>query len=106
MNSATPNKHIIPGIGLAVLAVLIWSGYFVIARGIYKQIPPVSLAFFRWATASVIIIPFSIKYIKAEYKYALRSWKLIFSAAITGVTLFNTFIYIGARYTSAINLAL
>jgi drug/metabolite transporter (DMT)-like permease len=106
MNSSAQQKNIIPGIGLAVLAALIWSGNFVVARGIYKQIPPISLAFFRWATASVIIIPFSIKYIKREYKYILRSWKLILSAAITGISLFNTFIYIGAHYTSAINLAL
>jgi drug/metabolite transporter (DMT)-like permease len=106
MNSSTQQKNIIPGIGLAVLAALIWSGNFVIARGVYKQIPPISLAFFRWTAASIIIIPLSIKYTKAQYKYALHSWKLILSAAITGISLFNTFIYVGAHYTSAINLAL
>ncbi|MES1214327.1 MAG: DMT family transporter, partial [Bacteroidota bacterium] len=106
MNPSTQNKNIVPGIGLAVLAALIWSVNFVIARGIYKQIPPVSLAFFRWSTASVIITPFAVKYVKKEFKYVLRSWKIILSAAITGISLFNTFIYIGAHYTSAINLAL
>jgi len=106
MSHSKENKNTITGIGLAILAVLIWSGNFVIARGVSKQVPPVSLAFFRWSTASLIIIPFAIRYVKKEYKYALRSWKIILCAALTGITFFNTFIYIGAHSTSAINLAL
>src|SRR5260221_9371713 len=106
MTATSQQKNILSGIGLAVLAALIWSGNFVIARGIYKQIPPVSLAFYRWTTASIFILPFSIKYLKAEHTFILKSWKLILFAAMTGITMFNTFIYIGAHYTSAINLAL
>jgi drug/metabolite transporter (DMT)-like permease len=105
-STAANTKNVLTGICLAISAVLIWSGNFVIARGIYKEIAPVSLAFFRWVTASVIIIPFSIKYIRSERNYVLRSWKLILAAAVTGVSLFNTLIYIGAHSTSAINLAL
>ena len=106
MSHSVEKKKVITGISLAILAVLIWSGNFVIARGVYKQVPPVALAFFRWSTASLIIVPFSIKYVRTEYKYVLRSWKIILCAALTGITFFNTFIYIGAHSTSAINLAL
>ena len=104
--TAAQQKHTTYGILLAIVAVLIWSGNFVIARGIYKQVPPVSLAFYRWATASIIILPIAFRSLKKDWTLIKQSWKIILFASITGVTLFNSFIYIGAHYTSAINLAL
>ncbi|WP_315814329.1 hypothetical protein [Paraflavitalea speifideaquila] len=38
-------KELYTGILLAVLATIVWSGNFVVARGVIKQIPPVGLAF-------------------------------------------------------------
>ena len=104
MTSSEKNTFI--GIGLAVLAVIIWSGNFIIARGVIKQIPPVSLAFYRWLSASIIIFPFASKQFRPEWKIVTRSWHHLLWASLTGITLFNTFVYIGAHYTSAINLAL
>ncbi|MFN2439173.1 MAG: DMT family transporter [Chitinophagaceae bacterium] len=99
-------KNTLVGISLAVLAALIWSGNFIIARGVYTEIPPVSLAFYRWLIASLIIFPFAYKQFKAQKKIVLQDHKYFFWTALTGVTLFNTFVYIGAHYTTAINLAL
>ncbi len=99
-------RNTIIGITLAVLATLIWSGNFIVARGVYKEIPPVSLAFYRWLIASLIIFPFAYRRFKIEKKIVLQNRKYFFWAALTGVTLFNTFVYIGAHYTTAINLAL
>ena len=100
------NKNIYTGIGLAVLAAFIWSGNFIVARGVNKEIPPISLNFYRWLIASVIIFPFAIKRFKAEWQVVKQSWHYFFWISLTGVALFNTFVYIGAHYTSAINLAL
>ena len=100
------SKNTITGIGLAVLAAIIWSGNFVVAKVVAGGIPPVSLAFYRWLTASVIILPFAIKQFKAEWKTVLRSWHYFFWVALSGIALFNTFVYVGAHYTTAINLAL
>ena len=94
------------GIGLALLTVVIWSGNYVIAKGIAKQLPPVSLAFFRWSLASVCILPFAFKKILAQKEVFLQNKNYIFWTALTGVSIFNTFIYLGGHYTSAINLAL
>jgi drug/metabolite transporter (DMT)-like permease len=99
-------NNILIGVSLAVLATLIWSGNFIVARGVYKQIPPVSLAFYRWLTASVIISPFAYKYFKNEWPVVKKSWQYFFWISLTGIALFNTFVYIGGHYTSAINLAL
>ena len=99
-------KNIYPGIGLAVLATFIWSGNFIVARAVNKEIPPISLNFYRWLIASIIIFPFAFKKFKAEWKTVKQSWHYLFWISLTGIALFNTFVYVGAHYTSAINLAL
>jgi drug/metabolite transporter (DMT)-like permease len=99
-------RNIYIGIGLASLAAFIWAGNFIIARGVIKDIPPISLAFYRWLLASVIILPFAIKQFRKEWPFVKNSWHYLFWASLTGVALFNTFVYIGAHYTSAINLTL
>jgi drug/metabolite transporter (DMT)-like permease len=104
--AGTSRKNSLIGVGLALLAVIIWSGNFIVARGVIKHIPPVSLAFYRWLLASVIIMPFALHSFKAEWNTVKKSWGHIFWVALTGISLFNTFVYIGAHYSTAINLAL
>jgi len=94
------------GTGLAVLATLIWSGNFIVARAVNQTIPPVSLNFFRWGLATLILFPFAIRAFKKEWPVIRRSWHFLFWISLTGISLFNTFVYVGAHYTSAINLAL
>lgn len=91
---------------VAVLATFIWSWNFVVARGIFRQVPPVSLAFYRWLTATLIIFPFAFSAFKKEWPVVRKSFLYFLLAAATGISMFNTFIYIGAHYTTAINLAL
>jgi drug/metabolite transporter (DMT)-like permease len=101
-----PKRSIITGVGLAILAAFIWSGNFIIARGVYKQINPVSLAFYRWAVATIVIFPFAEKKFRKEWQIVKQSWHYLLWVSLTGVSLFNTFVYIAGHYTTAINLAL
>ena len=103
--SAT-QKNFYTGAALAVITTIIWSGNYVIAKGISMEVPPVSLAFYRWALASICIAPFAFKKFKEEKQLILQNKQYIFWTALTGVTIFNTFIYLAGHYTSAINLAL
>jgi drug/metabolite transporter (DMT)-like permease len=94
------------GISLAILAVIVWSGNFVISRGVNKEIGPVSLAFYRWLTATLIIAPIAWKKFTAERSLVLLNWKYLFWVSLTGIALFNTCVYVAGHYTTAINLAL
>ena len=94
------------GMIMAFIAVVIWSGNFVIARGISHIISPFELAFFRWSTASCLIFPFAFKQIKQDIPSIIKHWKYLFWVSLTGITLFNTLVYIAGHYTTAINLAL
>jgi drug/metabolite transporter (DMT)-like permease len=94
------------GVLLALLSVLIWSGNFIVAKGVVKQIPPVSLAFYRWLLATLVIFPFAFRSLKKDWPVIIRSLPYLLGVSLTGISLFNTFVYIGAHYTTAINLSL
>ena len=106
MHDTHHQKQIFTGIGLAVLATIIWSGNFIVARGVIKDIPPVTLSFYRWLTATVILLPFAWKYFVKELNLVKENFLYFFFISLTGVSLFNTFVYIAGHYSEAINLAL
>lgn len=107
MTTATSSsRRIWTGIGLAVLACIIWSGNFIIARQVIHEIPPVSLAFFRWSTASLIMIPIGWKTVRKDWPLFWQHRWYFFFIALSGVTVFNTLVYVAGHYTPAINLAL
>ena len=91
---------------LAIIATIIWSGNFVIARGVAKDIPPVTLSFFRWLSATLILLPFAMKYFLKEWRLVWKHPLLFFLAAAFGISLFNTFVYVAGHHTSAVNMAL
>lgn len=104
--SRAATKNIYTGIGLAVLATLIWSGNFIVAKAVTRDIPPIGLNFYRWVTAALLLLPFAWKKFILEWPVIRRSWHYLFWVSLFGISLFNTFVYAGAHYTTAINLAL
>jgi len=106
MSGNTKKQPFLIGYLFAFGATAIWSGNFIIARGLHESIPPVSLAFYRWLVAVIVFFPFA-------FKYLVRDWKIIkghpvyFSlTALLGVTMFNTLIYLAGHTTTAMNLSL
>ncbi len=107
MNQSTAGqKHFITGILLAVAAAVIWSGNFIIARAVIKDIPPVALAFFRWLTAVLVILPFAWKYISPAWAIVKQHKLYFFGISFVGISLFNTLVYVAGHTSTAINLAL
>jgi drug/metabolite transporter (DMT)-like permease len=103
---ALRNNHIVQGVLLAIAATLLWSGNFIISRAVSADIGPISLAFYRWLCATIIIAPFAWKKIKLEKSVVLVNMRYLFFASLTGIALFNTLVYIAGHTTSAINMAL
>lgn len=94
------------GIFFAVAATLLWSGNFIVARGIIHQMPPITLSFFRWATASIILLPFALPKVKQDWPYIKANLRYLLWTALSGIALFNTLLYFAGHHTPAINLAL
>ncbi|MFC1828137.1 DMT family transporter [Thermodesulfobacteriota bacterium] len=91
---------------LLTLAALFWSGNFVLGRGVNDIIPPVALAFWRWAGALAILMPFAIRGIIRQRREIRKNLGILTVLAILSVTNFNTFLYTALRTTTAINAAL
>lgn len=106
MQLTIQKKDQILGIGLAVLATMVWAGNFVISKGVSQLIGPITLAFFRWSLATIIITPIAWSAFKKEKQYIKENIKYLFWVSLSGIALFNTCIYVSGHFTSAINMAL
>jgi drug/metabolite transporter (DMT)-like permease len=91
---------------IVAVAPLCWAGNIVLGKGVALLIPPVALAFWRWAVAFLILLPLTWPYVKRDWQAALAGWKIIALLAFFGVTTFNTLLYKSVHTTTAINVAL
>ncbi len=72
---------------LALLAVVIWSGNFVVARAVADMIPPWQCNFWRWFTAFVTILPFAWRHLREDWPALRRHWRFVVVMSLLGVTL-------------------
>lgn len=91
---------------LLALANLFWSGNWVIGRALRDAIDPVTLNFWRWLIAALILAPFAFRGLVANRGAIRRSAGLLVLLALTGVALFQTLVYVGLRTTTTVNAIL
>lgn len=91
---------------LLIFAVLFWSGNFIVGRGIHNEIPPMTLAFWRWAVALLIILPFSLGHIVHQFDIIRRNLIILTVLAILSITNFSIFIYMALKLSTATNTVL
>lgn len=91
---------------LLILTTLFWSGNFVISRGMHAAIPPMSLSFWRWSVALLILCCFGLRHLIAERKLVVEHRKFIITQGVFGVAGFNSLIYCAIQTTTAINAVL
>src|SRR6478752_2155476 len=92
--------------GLLAVANLFWAGNIVLARGLAGQVPPVTLAYWRWTGAFVIAVGFARPRLRADLPVLLRHWKMMLLLSATGIASYNTLSYIGLTSTTALNVLL
>lgn len=100
------NRRIISGYLFAIGATALWSGNFIIARGLNESIPPISLAFWRWVVAVIVFLPFALKPLISEWSILKENISYLSITSLLGITVFNTLIYLAGHTTTAINLSL
>lgn len=91
---------------LLTLTPLFWAANAVIGRAAAGHIPPMTLSFIRWTLAFLIILPWGLRHLRADWP-AIRSrlgLMILFSA--TGIGAFNTLQYWALQYTTALNVLL
>lgn len=88
---------------LLIFPPLFWSGNMVLGRGVNELIPPVTLAFWRWAIALAILLPFTGRHLGKEWGKVKSHWPILLVLSFLGITCFNTLLYKAVQTTTAIN---
>jgi drug/metabolite transporter (DMT)-like permease len=91
---------------LLILTTLFWAGNFVLGRAVNTVIPPITLSFWRWALALLILLPFSLRHLISQRSLIRKNLKDLILFGILGISCFNTFVYIGLHSTTATNALL
>ena len=92
---------------MLILANLFWAGNFTVGKFAYlENVPPYSLAFFRWILVWIILIPFTYKEIYKIKKEVKENLSLFFILGFTSVGVFSAFTYNALNHTQVINASL
>ena len=97
------NKFFIAAIYL-VCATLFWAGNFIVGKtASINEIPPISLNFYRWVLAWLILLPFTYKELIKKKNYILNNIGLFIVLGITAVTIFNSALFYSLKFTQVIS---
>ena len=88
------------------LANLFWAGNWVIGRALREAFDPITLNFWRWLVAAVVLAPFALPELVGKHAVIRRHAGLLALLAVTGVVIFQSLVYLGLRTTTAINAVL
>lgn len=88
---------------LLVLNMVFWSGNWIVGRAFRDDFSPLGLNFWRWVIALAVLLPFAWRNIWEARAAILTEWKALLGMGILGISLFNMIIYLGLRYTTAVN---
>ncbi|ODT68790.1 MAG: hypothetical protein ABS75_19100 [Pelagibacterium sp. SCN 63-23] len=91
---------------LLVLAPLFWGGNVVAAKLVVGEIDPILLLASRCVAATLVILPFAWRHLMADWGAVCRHWPVLMAYGAIGYALFNVFLYVGLRYTTAVNSAI
>ncbi len=88
------------------LANLFWAGNWVIGRALREAFDPITLNFWRWLVAAVVLAPFALPELVGKHAVIRRHAGLLALLAVTGVVIFQSLVYLGLRTTTTINAVL
>ncbi|MFB4204920.1 hypothetical protein KBTX_01907 [wastewater metagenome] len=106
MNTENDTRSLLAGAAWALLAITLWSGNFVVARGMGATLTPLDLSFARWSIAAVIAALVFGRTIVAELPAIRRRFAMVVLSAVLGIASFNTLVYGAGHYAGAAVLAL
>ncbi len=83
--------------------ILFWSLNWIAGRALRDDVPAPSLAFWRWTTASILLLPFSWAHLARGWRAMRRAWPIMLVLGVLGTTFCNLTSYTGLKYTTAVS---
>jgi drug/metabolite transporter (DMT)-like permease len=87
-------------------ANLMWAGNWVLGRAVREDFGPVALNFWRWVIAVLVLAPFALPKLAGKGDALRKHAGILLLLALVGVSLFQSFVYLGLRTTTAVNAVL
>jgi len=88
---------------LLTAAILSWALNWITGRVLRYDVPSYSLAFWRWVSASVLLLPFAWPHLVRGWPTMRRSWPIMLALGVLGTTFCNLASYTGLKYTTAVS---
>lgn len=92
------NPHV-----LLALTAFFWAGHWIVARAAIGDMTPVSMSFWRWTTAVLVLALLYGREFARERAVVRSHWRPIAFFSLTGTALYNVIGYHGIRETTATN---
>jgi len=91
---------------LPIIAVLIWSMNIAVTRYVTDYISPVSISFYRWAVAFIILTPLMLPKVWKERQLIRQHLGQFAVLSAFGMALYQGLAYSAAHYTTATNMGI
>lgn len=93
-------------LSLPIIAVLIWSINIVVTRYVADFISPVSISFYRWFFAFILLTPFVVRPLCRQWTLIRAHLGQLAVLSAFGLVLYQGLAYTAAHYTTATNMGL
>ena len=92
-------------VGLLLLPPLLWAGNAVLGRMVADIVPPITLNFFRWVLASLLLMPWAWRVLLPSSPM-WSHWRRYTVLGLLGVGCYNSFQYLALQTSTPINVTL
>ena len=92
-------------IGILVLPPLMWAGNSILGRVVADMVPPITLNFFRWLLAFVLLLPWGWRLLLPS-SVLWQHWRRYAVLSLLGVGCYNSFQYLALHTSTPINVTL
>lgn len=91
---------------LLTFAALLWAGNFIVGRAVHMTTPPIALAFWRWVTVMLILLPVGLPSLIKQRATLLQNWHRVALLGFTGIAAYSVLVYTSLHHTTALNASL
>lgn len=90
---------------LLTIPPLLWAGNAVVGRMVHEMVPPITLNFFRWAIAFLLLLPLAGSIFRSG-SGLWSHWRRFTVLGLLGIGLYNALQYLALQSSTAINVTL
>lgn len=90
---------------LLVIPPLLWAGNAVVGRVVYQMVPPITLNFFRWSLAALLLLPLGYAVFRKGSGLWMH-WRRYAMLGLLGVGVYNSLQYLALHTSSPLNVTL